>query len=400
MSFVHHVVENIPEARQSAMRLGEAREIMSRTPDPASWRSMTNFASAHYLVGSMLSALAFAREAVALERNTSTLYNLGVILEGYGQFTEARQLAEEIHAADPGNHLITNLLAEGLLRDGEWRAAWPIYVMSYVVDTPLHRYIPKWTGRESLRGKRLLILQNGGIGDGLHFCRYFHRLNSWGARLTYCGPETLTPLFAAQGFVEQVIPTHGPTQVIDRIELSYDYITTMMELPGILDLTLDDVQWRGPYITPPPVTKRIPHSTRPLVGLAWMAGEYVYPRRRRSLDNAQRDRLLACDRVDWVNLQPEEFLEGHRNPDVRGWSATAAVVSQLDLVVSVDTAAAHLAGAMAKPVWVPLCGASAGMFLRDRPDLPYYPTMTLFRNLDFGIDHAVTRIVEALRELY
>ena len=396
---VHQVVDESIQRTQSPMTLDDARAIISSAPVSRDWLSLTNYAASQYLLGDIYLALDYAQRAVSIERNTSTLYNLAVILEAFGRFDEVRPLAEEVHAADPENHTLTNIYAETLLRDGEWRRGWAIYVLSYVLDSPLHKYIPRWNGRDSLRGKRLLMLQNGGMGDAFLFSRWFARLKSWGAHITYAGPDTLTPLMVEQSYIDRVIPTHGPDQIIDHIDFrEYDYITTVMETAYNLDVTLDDVLWRGAYITPS-LGPDVVHLTRPLVGICWEAGEYIYPRRRRSITESQRDRILACSSVDWVNLQYGEPLPSTRNPDISGWSKTAAVVSQLDLVVSVDTSTAHLAGSMNIPVWVPLCGASAGLYLRNTDRVPYYPSMRLFRNRGYGIDNAVDSLVEALKEL-
>ena len=140
-------------------------------------------------------------------------------------------------------------------------------------------------------------------------------------------------------------------------------------------------------------------SLTPSVGIAWRAGEGAYPVRYRTLCDSQLRRLLAVRGVRWVSLQPDARPPAGcpcDEPAIADWLDTAAILSNLDLLVTVDTGIAHLAGALGVPAWVMLPGRSSWPFLLARADSPLYPSVRVFRNRGVGIDNAVTAAVAAL----
>lgn len=385
-----------PWGVQTAMRPADIDAVLAVPLSPSSdWLDYSNHSSARYLLGENTLALELARIAVRLNRNSSTLVNLALILEAFGRFHEARPFSEEAYALDPSNPTVLGNVAEARLRMGDWPSGWPLYALAYAQMGHLRQFIPEWTGRESLRGKTILVFESGGVGDTFFFMRWFYRLKSWGARVLFACHEPLASFMRSQPCVDEVLVEHKCA--ISHLPVrEVDYFTATMALGECLNVTTDDVLWRGPYITPPSPS---PVRTRARVGLCWKAGEYLTPRPRRSLTPAQRDLLIAHSLVRLVNLQYGESDPRMEQPDISGWSNPAAVISQLDLVISVDTATAHLAAAMGVPTWTLLPAASAPLFLLDTPTHPCYPSMRLFRSRGCGIDDAVDQASRALEDL-
>jgi len=377
----------------------EALAILAdRIPAP-DWLDLSNYASAHYIAGDLALALRYARNAVLLARNSSTLLNLGVILEASGQFREALALFAEAQPLDPDNIVLGGALADGLLRVGRWAEGWPLYTRYHAAPGGLARFLPEWTGRESLRGKRILVHEGGGFGDSFYFLRWLPRLTSWGAHITYAAPPSLLVLLALQPYIAAGLATVD-AHIMTLDFRPWNYFTSVLALGHKLGVTPQDVLWRGPYIAAPvrpcPLSRR-----RPRVGLCWRAGEGNYPRAHRTLTDAQRDRIVAAaPHVQWVSLTRDHTLPGARwQPRLYDWSDTAAAIAALDLVVTVDTGVAHCAGAMGKPVWVILPGASAWQYGLDSDRSLMYPSMRLFRNHGEGNDSAVAALARALEAL-
>jgi hypothetical protein len=187
----------------------------------------------------------------------------------------------------------------------------------------------------------------------------------------------------------------------------YDYFVSVLALPGLCGATVEDLRSPigYPYFHANPEKSALRrlllgHSPIPRVGVCWQAGEHAYPRKYKTLSREQLLTLLQSnvDRgVDWVSLQydappPIPMLR----PAIRDWSDTAAVIDNLDLVITVDTGVAHLAGAMGIPTFVILPGRSSWPFLLRRDDSPLYSSVRLFRNHVNGLDLAVDAVVRAL----
>jgi len=389
-----------PHGTQTVMTRAEARRVIAAvfSDDPL---DLTNYAAAHYICGSLDTALHYAEKAVRTARNSSTLLNLAVILEAYGRFEAALALGLEALPTDRENILLGGLVADGLLRLGRWDEGWPLYTYYHTATDWLGGVLPEWDGRASLCGKRLLVLEGGGFGDTFYFLRHLVRLASWGAIITYAGPPSVIPLIVGQPYVAAGLPTVDGRLTELRVR-DFDYFVPILALGERLSLTPADVLWRGPYISsglprPCPLA-----ATRPRVGLCWRAGEDCYPRPHRTLTNRQRDRLTIAGhpRVQWANLTlGTDWADADWQPDLSDWTATAAAISALDLVVTVDTSVAHLAGALGKPTWVVLPGASAWQYGVGADTTPLYPSMRLYRNSGPGIDSAVDACCAALEAL-
>ncbi len=407
-------------ALEHIMTREEAFEVVARAKGktPADWLSWMHLGSALHIAGASEAGLKAAQKACELHRTASTLMNVAVILESFGRFAEALKLSAEAILRDPTDQFAGLLWAQGHLRFGNWRTAWPAfetYCWGKIWEVGLEQYIPQWHD-QPLHGKRILVLQGGGFGDNLMFMRWFRNLKEMGAHISYACPDVMVPLLEGHPWIDRLIPTHeGPeTDELPEVDIrigDYDYFVPIMGLAKRCGATVENTEMAsalGPYIQS---KQRLKYHgiKKPLVGVCWMGAEKLDPRRHRSLDKQQTIRLLTagCPYVDWVNLQFGMDFPWHSDAwgqslfmhtEIKNWSDTASVISQLDLVVTVDTGVMHLAGAMGKPTWAILPGLSDWKFLLNRDDSPFYPTLRLFRNEGIGLENALTSCIDALQE--
>jgi hypothetical protein len=373
------------------------------------WQGSMNLASALGIAARYEEAEFWARRALALARNGSTLFNLAFILESMGNFDESFRLAEEAVAFDPTNKFAGLFYAEALLRRGDWDRGWIRFERHCWGNEwlELARYRPEWhgpvsygTGRgpvpdgtghgEPIAGKRIFLIPIGGAGDHIFFFRWAGELKRAGATVILGCSAPLEPLFAGHEWADRVVPvsTNKNEETIITFD-EFDLFCPLMGLPRRFGARPGNCPWEGPYIK----AKRkveLERNGKPLVGLCSQAGELNEPRRVRSMTQSQAQALTAIDSVEWVSL------EYGRQPLIHDWADTAALIEALDLVVTVDTGVAHLAGAMGKPTWVVLQGRSGWQYLLHRNDSPIYPSWRLFRNEGPGMDNAVEKVAKEL----
>lgn len=405
-----------PWGVERVMTRKEAFATAAHAPDESDWLSLMNYGTALYVLGDSDRSRAIAARAAKLFPNSSTLLNLAVILEGYGEFDKSLALAEEAVRRDTTNQFAGLLWAQGLLRQGRWTEGWEPFCWYCWgrIWAEMEQYIPEWRG-ESLAGKRILVLQGGGFGDNLMFFRWVGEVKKLGAHVTYACPGPveenpfhkttgdMTELLTGHPWVDRLIPTYeGPetnwlpefdAQIVKDGVRQYDYFAPIMGLPKVFKTTVDTIPGTEPYIFPQYRNPR-PHVTRKLqVGVSWKAGEVLDPRRHRSLNDEQAKRLLSVDSVEWVSLQLDMPPVPIHQPDVKGWVKTRDVIADLDMVVTVDSSIAHLAGAMGKPTWVLIPGLSDWKWLLNRDDSAFYPSLRLFRNKGLGMENALDSVL-------
>jgi tetratricopeptide (TPR) repeat protein len=268
---------------------------------------------------------------------------------------------------------------------------------------------PHWDGEESLLGKTILLHSDDGFSDAIQFVRYVPILSRSGAKVVLAVPPALRSLFAR---VDGVFATFRNDEPLPDC----DYHCSLASLPFLLKTRFDSVPTNIPYLAASPDRVkawkgRIPDSKGVRVGLAW-AGD---PRHRddvhRSIDLHRFAGLLAVPRVQFIGLQRDlrdddiQILADdtrilHLGEDLHDFDDTAAVMSMLHLVITVDTAVAHLAGAMGKSVWVMLAATPDWRWMLDRIQNPWYPTGRLFRQARPGDwDSTVERVRHELARL-
>ncbi|QYD68005.1 tetratricopeptide repeat protein [Paraburkholderia edwinii] len=359
-------------------------------------------------------AEAACRTALAFQDDSANaLHTLGIALYRQGRTDEAEaayRRALEIH---PDLTSAKFGLAALLLQAQRYDEGWPLYEARHERGDGQKRAqapdvsCPRWQG-EPLAGKSLLIWREQGFGDALQFGRYIATLKAQGvARLTFACPPALSRLFRSVEGVDEVFDTLAAVS-----QGQYDYWTFLLSVPGLLDdKTLPPAQ----FITPDPGLVdawrgRLAGLAGRKIGLVWKGNPKHVNDHKRSLPSLDTlAPLWDAPNVSFVSLQkgadedevsyaPDERPILPLGADLTDFADAAAVVAQLDLVISVDTAIAHLSGALGKPCWVMLPATDnewRWTHARTGPASPWYAdTMRAFRQTEPG-DWA--RVVQAMR---
>ncbi len=374
------------------------------------------FALAHSNLGNALSALqrfdeaiACYRAALALNRGFADCWsNLGLTFALLGRHDEALDAYRTAVAADPlhaKGHV--GVALQTLLR-GNFAEGWFEYQWRWRSGelSPPRIAAPAWQG-DPLAGRHILLVAEQGLGDTIQFCRYAAVLGAAGARVSLMVQRPLVRLLAANLPWAAIVEEHPQHPACD-------VYCPLLTVPLLLGTTAQTIPATIPYLRAPAELAaawqgELGDRTRLRVGLAWAGNPTHVNDRNRSLPLATLAPLFAIDGIAWVSLQigpgaavaaaaPVRLID----PSARlgDFLDTAALVSQLDLVISVDTAVAHLAGAMGVPVWLLLPVGTDWRWQLNRDDSQWYPTMRLFRQQAYGAwQPVVARVGEALAAL-
>lgn len=274
---------------------------------------------------------------------------------------------------------------EAMLR-GDFAAAWLVSdSLLHTTRQQDHARVPRheqniWDGRP-VAGKRVLVRCYHGLGDTIQFIRYAALLKRVAAEVIVWMQPSLIPLLRNVRGIDRVLPLHDGVP-----DVEYDVDVELNELPYVFRTTLETIPAEVPYlhVEPAKLNKGSPSLSRRAklkVGLIWRSGEWD---ERRSIPFRALRPLGEVSGVEWHLLQRDALLAGWNGEfgTITGGDNPlddARIMRALDLVISVDTMTAHLAGALARPTWTLLPFEPDWRWLRDRSDTPWYPTMRLFR---------------------
>jgi hypothetical protein len=284
------------------------------------------------------------------------------------------------------------------MRRGDFAAAWKIsdakLLTRHTQDhTKLARHFQNiWDG-SSVAGKRVLVRCYHGLGDTIQFIRYAALLKEVAAKVIVWAQPSLIPLLRTVQGIDELLPLHDGVP-----DVEYDVDVELGELPHLFRTTLTNIPAEVPYIFVEPATLRGYERFR--VGLIWESGDW---NTSRSVPFSEIQRLAQLPGIDWHILQ--------RDAQRAGWDGKLGVISggdnplddarvmrALDLVISVDTMTAHLAGALGQRTWTLLPFDADWRWMLDRDDSPWYPTMRLFRQKKEGRwDVVIDEVVGAAR---
>jgi len=344
-------------------------------------------------------ALVEYRNAVANNPSAPLLYhNLGSLLQQQGHADEALQFFEKALSIAPQIPILHLDRAMVLLLKGNFSEGWKEYDWRWQCPEQQapRRSLPQPLWRDQdVSGKTLLLYAEQGLGDSIQFMRYAPKVKQLGAKIVLEVHPDLVALTRTLEGVDQVIAAGiSPSP-------QFDLHAPLMDLPLILGTTLQSIPTNVPYLKADEMKVRTwsarlasdEPSGRPRlrVGLVW-AGKSTHAfNRNRSIPLAQFAPLTMCgDRVSFVSLQreppagwlsepPPGLMIRDYSQDLHDLSDRAALLENLDLLISVDTSVAHLAGALGRPAWVLLSTGADWRWLEDREDSPWYPTLRLFR---------------------
>ncbi|CAA7623110.1 tetratricopeptide repeat-containing glycosyltransferase family protein [Magnetospirillum sp. SS-4] len=387
---------------KSEAAVASYRRALALEPDQAA--TLSNLGNALRDLGRLDEAAAALRRAVELDPGSiGFLYNLALLLRDQRRHHEAAGLLERVLASDPANAEYQWDLALSRLYLGDYRRGFAGYEARLGLARNPRRDVPgqRWTGAESVAGRTVLLTSEQGFGDALQFARYVPLLAGLGAAVVLeCQPE-LADLFASLPGVVALVSKGAPPP-------PYDLWLPMASLPHVMGTTFETIPAAVPYLTPPPrpdLSVPRPPGTVLSVGLVW-AGKTTPRDRSWPLEDllplftdarvAIYSLQLGPRAADLARLGVDRLLIDAA-PALASFADTAAVMARLDLIVTIDTATAHLAGALGRPVWVLLRHVSDWRWQDDPATSPWYPTMRLFRQpdpLDFK-----TSVAEAARAL-
>jgi tetratricopeptide (TPR) repeat protein len=321
------------------------------------------------------------------------------------RFAEAIATYDALEAVDPGNadaawsrsllHLLRGNFEAGWAgREARWRA-------SGLSITRITTPKPIWLGKERIEGKTILVHTDEGLGDAVHFARYVPMLAARGARVILVVPDPLCSLLSRLPGVSQCLPLSV------GVLPAFDMHCPISSLPLAFATRLETIPATTPYLPALPTQaweNRLGPHDKLRVGLAWSGNIKHREDQHRSIPLRALSPLLDCG-ATFVSLQkdvrPDDAATLRERTDIvdltaslADFSDTAALVSCLDLVISVDSSIAHLAGALARPTWVLLPYTPDYRWLLDREDSPWYPTARLFRQ-DESRDYA--RVIARVR---
>ncbi len=414
---------NLGIALQNSGRLREAieayRQEIARTPDHVEAHS--NLGAALKELGELDQAIIAYRRALDIQPNRAEVHNnLANALKETGRLDEAivayrHAIALKYDFAEAHGNLADALARKGLVSEAidACRAAVGLQPGSADMHWDLAFYLlllgrfeegwkefewrlernggrlkrsfpqPRWNG-EDPRGKTVLLFAEGGFGDAIQFVRYATLVCHRGARvLLECQPTLVRLLQSVKG-ISQVVAAGDALP-------AFDWQIPLQSLPMIFNTILDSVPADVPYISPPPElatewARRLAGDTTFKVGLAWAGSAVNNDKRSRFL--AELTPLGEVEGVTFYSLQkglpadqatPAGMRLQRIADPLADFADSAALVSNLDLVISVDTSVAHLAGALGKRVWVLIPKEAEFRWMLDRTDSPWYPTMRLFR---------------------
>ena len=390
-------------------RLDEALDSCDRAiaADPRASEAWDGRALVLLELGRPAEALESAERAIATGPGEANAhYHRGNALRELARFDEAIAAYERAVALAPGHAAARRNLADVLLLCGDFARGWEAYAWRWRLAPGGGRpdiTTPPWLGEGSVAGRTLLLHGEMGMGDTLQFCRYATQVARLGARVILEAPAPLVPLLRT---------LDGPAAVIARGEAipPHDGHCPLMSLPFALRTDLGTLPAPVPYLHADPAREaawrsRLGPGARRRIGLAW-SGSAGLRNDRRSLSLAHALPLVdAGAGADWYSLQKDvpgrdAALRASR-ADLRelgsafaDYADTAAALAQLDLVVTVDTSVAHVAGALGRPVWILLPHVPHDWrWFREGGRTPWYPTARLFRQPAPGDWDAVVREV-------
>ena len=378
---------------------------------PADWVTWTQYGAALFIVGRPEEGIAACRRAIEVNRCSTTFFQLACILEGIGRFDEALAIMEEAAVLDGNSKFLGVMHSQALLRQGRWREGWALW-QRHMWDFSHQMAMPLWRG-ESLFGKKILVWPDGGYGDNIMFFRWFKDLKEAGAWVAYACPPNLGTLLEHHPWLDRIfpLPEWENMQFIPKVEIDepFDYYVPIMQLAARFNATVEGVEHDGrcPYIMVPQSgsarfswTRRA-NDAHLRVGLCWKALERFESVVKRTIPREQVEKLLDVD-VEWLNLQYGTRLDDPRclefKMPIGDWEDTADAMAELDVVVTVDTGVAHLAGAMGKPCIAVLDRGSDWKWLTKRDTSPLYPSMRLVRCKEAGMTDVVAGVVEVLAD--
>ncbi|MDR4499738.1 MAG: tetratricopeptide repeat protein [Candidatus Scalindua sp.] len=386
---------NLANLYKEQGRLDDALENYGKAIDfnPVYIEALNNLGVTLKEHGRLDEALAIHKRAIKLRPDYAEAHNNnGIVFQELGMVYEALKSFDKAIVLKPDYAEAHFNRSMALLLAGQFDEAWPEY--EWRLNTKTYRLRTfkqsKWDG-SPLDGRSILVHSEQGLGDTIQFVRYLPMIQSQGGRVVFeCYPSLYRLLRECAGIktIVERVPSGG-------LHETFDVHVPLMSLPGIFGTRLDTIPSLVPYITAEPVLvtewqNRLDNNDFFKVGLVWAGNPHNIRDSGRSCLLSNFACLAEIPGVTFYALQkgtasletlnpPEGMTIVNLDRELKDFADTAAVIASLDLVISVDTAVIHLAGAIGKTVWALLPFAPDWRWLLEREDSPWYPSMRLFR---------------------
>lgn len=396
--------------RRFAEALEDCNFVLSLNEHVAEFHN--NKASALRNLDRLDESIASAERAIAIRANYAeawasrgaSLYQKGQYDEALKSYNRAVEIAPELADVQWNKSLL-------LLLMGDYTHGWNLYEQRFrtktFIQTAREFNSPVWRGGESLAGKTILLHAEQGLGDTIQFCRYVPMVEALGAMVVL---EVQPPLVAMLGTMPGQRVIVGQGQPLPK----YDYHCPLMSLPLAFGTTLETLPAAVPYLYPQEDKQqcwhnRLGHKTNRRIGLVWSGGTVHTNDRNRTIGLEKFLPLLEIN-AEFHCLQKEvratdAKLLGRSNiishvDELSDFCDTAALIMEMDVVITVDTSVAHLAGALGKPVWILVTYVPDFRWLLEREDSPWYPTVRLFRQHSIGNwEGVIQTVAEQLKQV-
>jgi tetratricopeptide (TPR) repeat protein len=366
--------------------------------------------------GQLIEAAECFREALRVNpRDVEAHSNLGITFMWLGRIEESMQHYDQALGIDPAHSMALWNRSVLRLLQGDFKGGWRDFEQRWTHADMKTRLFnrPRWDGSTSL-GKTVLLYAEQGLGDTIQFLRYAPLVKQRGGSVLFECPPALLRLVGGMAVIDQLVAEGEPLP-------QFDAQAALLSLPGIFGTTLATIPAQVPYLRAEPGLleywrKELAPLNGVKIGIAWQGSVQNKDDRFRSLPLRHFETLAHIPGIRLVSLQKghgTEQLLGHstsptpefevfdlsKRLDLKGaFTDTAAVIMNLDLVITVDTAVAHVAGALGAPTWLLLSSAPDWRWLLVRSDSPWYPTMRLFRQHRLGDwDEVFQRLAAAIR---
>ncbi|MBC8352347.1 MAG: tetratricopeptide repeat protein [Planctomycetes bacterium] len=394
------VHNNLGVALQHSGRLEESiacyEQALSLNSDYAA--AHCNLGTARRDVQEFTPAEAAFRQAIDLDGDLVEAHvGLANVLEDTHRFEAAMASYDEAIRLNPDNSEARFARGLALLRRGEFEKGWREYEWRWRTKLLQDRdlQVPRWMG-EPLQGRTILIHAEQGLGDTIQFVRYLPLVKAAGARVLFAADSRLQRLLEHIDSIDVFVPLGNEMP-------AFDLHAPLLSLPHVFTTTLDEIPANGPYLTADAElvadwqTRLAKHKSF-TVGVSWRGNPEHRRDDARSIPIEHFQELSEVAGITLISLQyqsglsPDEESTDDRivnfsellDRDAGPFMDTAAIIKNLDLVVSCDTAVAHLAGALGVPVWLALDHAADWRWMHRRGDSPWYSTMRLFRQSTAG----------------
>ena len=338
-------------------------------------------------------AISYYAQAFVQDYNSASAFNnYGNVIREMGYPERALLFLENAIKIDPVNETARFNRAVSYLLMGDYARGWPAYEdrwnFEHLKGALPNLPRPKWTGQD-LRDKTILVIGEQGLGDTIQFARFVIDLRAAGADVVLAVAGTMVSLF-------------GPGTIAFGDTLpAYDYWTPIMSIPGFLGITLENLSSPLSYISADSSAvkqwqQRLGYKKKLRIGFSWSGRRDTWIHQHKSVPFTQIAELIKYNpQHEWVNLQIDASEEESQVLTQLGCATypgtitcmadSAALISCMDVVVGVDTAVSHLAGALGKSTWIMLNQYGVDWrWLLNRADSPWYPTVRLFRQPSMG----------------